>query len=145
MLVRLVYASRATEGMDDALVGSILEQSRKNNPEHGITGILCVHTKGKVFLQALEGGRTAVNRLYWNIVADPRHGEVTLLGYDEIEERRFANWRMGKVDLEKVSLSSILRYSDNADLDPYSLSGRGALSLLEELVDSAAIVSRESG
>jgi hypothetical protein len=143
MLVRLLYASRAVDGIDDALLKSILEQSRANNLEHGITGILCTYPEGGVFLQALEGGREAVNRLYGNIVRDVRHRDVTLLDFAEIEERRFAGWRMGSVDLNKVNLSSILRYSEKAELDPFSMSGRSALALLEELTSSAAIVSYE--
>jgi len=63
-----------------------------------ITGVLCVCQGGNVFLQALEGGRDAVNALYGRIVQDPRHRDVTLLDYAEIDERRFAGWRMGSVD-----------------------------------------------
>ena len=141
MLVRLLYASRAVDGIDEAFLRSILEESRANNLEHGITGILCTYPAGGVFIQALEGGRKAVNRLYWNIVRDDRHADVTLLEYTEIEERRFAGWSMGNVDLNKVNRSSILRHSEKAELDPFSMSGRRALALLEELVSSAAIVS----
>jgi hypothetical protein len=81
-----------------------------------------------------------VNRLYANIVRDRRHIDVTLLDFAEIEERRFAGWRMGTVDLNKVNRSSILRYSEKGELDPFSMSGRRALALLEELASSAAIV-----
>ena len=145
MLVRLLYASRATGEIDEALVGSILERSRTHNREHGITGILCTHPRGGVFLQALEGGREAVNRLYGNIVRDTRHRDVTLLDYAEVLERRFAGWRMGIVDLEKVNLSSILRFSETLDLDPFTMTGPGAMALLEELDTSAAVISRDGG
>jgi hypothetical protein len=66
---------------------------------------------------------------------------VTILDFAEIEERRFAGWRMGNVDLNKINLSSILRYSERGELDPFSMSGRSALALLEELVSSGAIGS----
>lgn len=143
MLVRLLYASRAVEGIDDVLVKSIIESSQRRNPEHGITGILCTYPGEDVFLQVLEGARVEVNALYGNIVRDRRHRDVTLLHYEEIEERRFASWRMGSVDLKKVNLGTILRYSERSVLDPFAMSGRGALALLEELVETAAIVSRE--
>ena len=39
MLVRLLYASRASDEIDDSLLHSILERSRASNLEHGITGI----------------------------------------------------------------------------------------------------------
>ena len=101
------------------------------------------HPKGNVFLQALEGARTAVNALYCSIVRDPRHRDITLIDYTEIEERIFAGWRMGSVDVGTVNPSAILRYSEKAVLDPYSMSGRAALALLEELATSGAIVGYE--
>lgn len=143
MLTCLLYASRAAGKIDDALLKSILERSRTHNLEHGITGVLCVHQAGNVFLQALEGSRTAVNQLYGNIIRDARHRDVTLLDYAEVDERRFAGWRMGSVDLNKVNVSSILRYSERAVLDPFSMTGRAALALLEELTVSAAIVTHD--
>ena len=143
MLTRLVYASRAVDGIDDGLLKSILERSRSHNMQHGITGILCTYQGAEVFLQALEGARREVNRLYGNIVRDPRHRDVTLLDYSEIDERRFAGWRMGSVDLNKINLSSILRFSEKPVLDPFSMTGKAALALLEELTTTAAIVSHD--
>ena len=143
MLVRLVYASRSVEKIDQALMKSIVESSERRNPEHGITGVLCTQPDYDVFVQVIEGGRTEVNALYTNIVRDPRHGDVVLLHYEEIQERRFASWRMGSVDLKRINLSTILRFSEKPILDPYIMSGHGALALLEELVDTAAIVSSD--
>ena len=143
MLVQLLYASRSVEPIDDAMVESILTQSRRYNPDHGITGVLCVCRTGNVFLQALEGGRGEVNRLYNRICRDPRHENVELLRYEEIRERRFANWRMGGIDLDKVNRSTILRYAENTNLDPFALTGKSALSLLTELAETAAVVSRD--
>jgi hypothetical protein len=143
MLVRLLYASRSSGEIDEALVASILERSRKFNLEHGITGILCTSSQGNVFLQLLEGGRAAVNALYASIVKDPRHRDVTLLDYAEISERRFASWRMGRVNLNRVNQGSILRFSESAVLDPFTMSGPTALALLQELTSTAAIVSGE--
>jgi hypothetical protein len=143
MLVRLLYASRAASPIDEKLIEAILEQSRRNNPEHGITGILCAYPKNGIFLQVIEGARASVNSLYTNIARDPRHHDLLLLDYAEIEERRFAGWRMGSIDLNKVNLSTILRYSERSALDPYTMTGRGALALVEELASSAAIVSRD--
>jgi len=143
MLVRLLYASRSAQEIDDALVASILERSQKYNLEHGITGILCTYSQGNVFLQVLEGGRAAVNTLYGTIVRDPRHRDVTLLDYAEITERRFAGWRMGSVSLNRVNVGTILRFSESPVLDPFSMSGPASLALLEELTSTAAIVGRD--
>ena len=143
MLVRLVYASRSTRAIDQAMIASILEQSQQYNLEHGITGVLCTYPESDLFLQVLEGGRAEVNSLYSTIVRDPRHCDVTLLDYAEITERRFASWRMGSVNLNRVNLSIILRFSESPVLDPFSMSGQASLALLEELTSTAAIVSRD--
>jgi hypothetical protein len=139
MLVRLLYASRSVKPIDGAMLERILEQSRRNNRETGVTGVLCV-CEGDVFLQALEGSREAVNRLYATVLRDDRHVDVTLLDYEEILARRFAGWRMGRVDLGRVNAAVVLKYSATSKLDPYTISGRTALVLLEELLDSASIV-----
>jgi hypothetical protein len=143
MLVRLLYASRAEREIDDALIAAILEHSRKHNLEQGITGLLCTYSPGNVFLQVLEGSRATVNALYAAIVRDPRHHDVTLLDYAEIGERRYAGWRMGSVNLNRVNQGIILRFSEHPVLDPFSMSGRALLALLEELTSSGAIVSRD--
>jgi hypothetical protein len=143
MLVRLLYASRALAPIDEALVASILEKAHAYNAAHGLTGILCTSSEGNVFLQVLEGGREAVNELYGRILRDPRHEDVTLLDYEEIGERRFATWRMGNVNLNRVNRGTVLRFSETPVLDPFRMSGKRALALLEELMSSAAIVSRD--
>ena len=142
MLVRLIYASRAADETDARAVDQILERSRTHNVEHGITGVLCLCQSVRVFLQALEGAREEVNRLYCNIARDGRHHDVMLLEYTEIGERRFARWQMGRVDMGKVNLSTVLRYSEKPTIDPYTMTGAAALALLEELTTSAALVSR---
>jgi len=139
MLVRLLYASRAKGPISDELIASIVSQSRKNNPESGITGVLCV-CHGGVFMQALEGGREEVNQLYGKVLRDDRHTDVTLLEYAEIDERRFSGWRMGRVDLDRVNTAIVLKYSERPRLDPFGISGRAALTLLEELASTASIV-----
>jgi len=140
MLIRLLYASRSARPMVPDEVESILAQSRRHNPELGITGILC--QSGDVFLQVLEGGRVAVNQLYNQIVRDPRHRDVAILHFEEMTERRFAGWTMGQVNLAKVNPSTLLKYCEKAALDPYTMSGRACLALLEELIATAQIIGR---
>ena len=140
MLVRLMYASRATEALPEGLVESIVQQARRSNPELGVTGVLC--HGGEVFLQVLEGGREPVNALYNRIVCDRRHRQVTLLQYEEILERRFGGWTMGQVNLAKVNSSTLLKYSERALIDPYALPGRISAALTEELIVTASIVGR---
>ncbi len=139
MLVRLLYASRATDLNPEAIEG-ILSQSRNFNPTCGITGILCYG--GGIFLQAIEGGRMAVSDLYGHIQKDPRHKDVVLLHYEEITERRFGGWTMGQVNMSKINTNILLKYAERPELDPYSVSGKVSLALLEELMATASIIGR---
>ena len=139
MLVRLLYASRAVDTTDEA-IDAILTQSRQFNPTCGITGILCYG--GGIFLQAIEGGRMAVSDLFGHIQHDKRHKDVVLLHYEEISERRFGGWTMGQVNMSRINTSILLKYAEKAELDPYSVSGKVSLALLEELMATASIMGR---
>lgn len=139
MLVRLLYASRALDPQPEA-IDAILAQSRLHNPACGITGILCYG--GGIFLQAIEGGRMAVSELYGHIQRDGRHKDVVLLDYEEISERRFSGWTMGQVNLLKLNHSILLKYSEKPELDPYLVSGKVSMALLEELMATASIIGR---
>jgi Sensors of blue-light using FAD len=140
MLVRLLYVSRAVDPASSAATESILSTSRAHNMGNGITGILCYG--GGIYLQAIEGGRNAVNELYGHIVRDMRHKDVALLHYEEITERRFGGWTMGQVNLAKLNTSIVLKYSEKPELDPYAVSGQVSLALLEELMATASIIGR---
>ena len=139
MLVRLLYCSRAVD-TGEVAIQSILAQARQHNPVSGITGILCYG--GGIFLQAIEGGRMQVSDLFGTIQADRRHKDVALLHYEEIQERRFGGWTMGTVNVNKLNHSLLLKYSEKPELDPYAVSGKVALALLEDLMATAAICGR---
>ena len=140
MLVRLMYASRTTPKVDQAALAGILRQSKDNNPALGITGLLCHCASSGIFMQVLEGGRSAVNRLYLKIAADPRHTDVEVLEYAEIHERRFAGWTMGQINMSRLNPGLLLKYSATSALDPYSLSGKVSLAMFDELVATASIM-----
>ena len=140
MIVRCLYASRASSALTSAMIEDILERSRVNNPTNGITGVLCY--SGDIFIQVLEGGRDEVCELYNSIVRDGRHGHVRLLVFEEIRERKFSNWTMGHVDLSKVNPGLLLKYQERPVLNPFATSGSATMSLLEELVATAAVHTR---
>lgn len=140
MLVRLMYASRAVPAVDQEELLAILRKSKANNARSGVTGALC-YSEG-VFIQVLEGGRSAVNQLYNSIVSDARHSDVVLLSYEEIDERRFAGWSMGQVNLSRLNPAMLLKYSECAKLDPYTVSGKVSMALFDELVATAAIMGQ---
>jgi hypothetical protein len=138
MLVRLMYCSRAAAGVDSEELTLLLRQCRSHNGQAGITGMLC-HSEG-LFIQVLEGGRAAVNRLYQRILADARHTDVVLLVYEEISQRRFSGWTMGQVNMARINTATLLKYSETPSLDPYSVSGQVTMSLFEEMLATAAVV-----
>jgi hypothetical protein len=140
MLVRLLYVSRLADAAKPETIDSILAESRTHNPALGITGILCYGAG--IFLQAIEGGRNQVSELYTHICKDKRHKDVVLLDFEEIHERRFGGWTMGQVNLAKLNASIVLKYSETAELNPYSVSGKVSLALLEELMATASIIGR---
>jgi hypothetical protein len=140
MLVRLLYVSRLVDTSKPEVIDGILADSRKHNPAQGITGILCYGAG--IFLQAIEGGRGEVSQLYNHISQDKRHKDVVLLHFEEISERRFGGWTMGRVDLAKLNASIVLKYSERPELDPYGVSGLMSLALLEELMATASIIGR---
>jgi hypothetical protein len=138
VLVRLLYASRAVPAVDHEELLAILRKSKTNNLALGVTGVLCF-SEG-VFMQALEGGRNAVNKLYNRIASDARHTDVVLLHYEEIGERRFAGWSMGQVNMARLNPALLLKYSECARLDPYAVSGQVSVALFDELVATASVI-----
>lgn len=140
MLVRCLYASRPSGKTSGPLLDHILEQSRKNNPALGVTGLLCV--TDKLFIQLIEGGRDEVCDLFNAIVRDDRHEHVRLLVFEEIMERQFANWSMGHADISKVNPTMLLKYFKRAEIDPFEGTGAATLKLLTDLVSAGAILRR---
>ncbi len=119
-LTRIIYASVASADLGYDELTSILRSAGAHNEAQGITGILCF--SGHAFLQALEGRRSDVNRLYRAILRDPRHKEVELLSAGEIDERDFADWSMkliswdGQPTAQRRAL--LLRHSRTTVFEP---------------------------
>ncbi len=98
-LVQLIYRSRSLlhgpQAEINAGVGEILEISRRNNPLHGVTGVLFFD--GFNFVQTLEGPPRAIEALYGNISRDSRHENIVLLDHAVVGERCFEAWAMAFV------------------------------------------------
>lgn len=140
MLVRCLYASRAVEPLPSNALDRIIEKSRLNNPPRGITGLLC-YSNG-YFVQVLEGGREPVSGLLGTLYTDNRHTALQLLLFEEISERYFGNWTMGKVQIDAVNGGALLKYSEKAELDPISGPARKTMALLVELAATGSIANR---
>ncbi len=138
-LVRLIYASMITPTFKEEDIQKILLTSSKNNYDNDVTGLLCFNQK--FFLQCLEGSRRKVNHTYRTILADPRHTNIVLLNYQEINSREFSGWSMGYVPEGSLSEPVNLRYSGDRHFNPYEMSGENAHGLMLELRESVQAVT----
>jgi len=131
-LVRLIYASTFKSSTVDASeLSRIHKTASEVNAKHDITGILVFGDE--YFLQCIEGEREAVNQLYANIMADPRHERSVLLDYSEVSSRDFDEWSMKLVMLTAERSKTIRRFSAKSVFNPYNLSGQSARELLLSL------------
>jgi len=140
MLIRLIYVSKAADTQTGAETASILQKSHAWNTQNDITGVLC---EGQgVFLQALEGERSAVNRLYARIAADPRHTALELIHCETITERRYGGWSMARVSLSDVDPQTKIVWPD---FDPYSPSGALVMARIDQLIAQGSPVQLPPG
>jgi len=134
MLIQLIYASRSARVLGPADIKDILGASQRNNTRAGITGALCLNNG--IFLQLLEGDRTAVNSLYHRLLKDGRHRDTAILDLSEIPHRRFTGWSMGLIASLEANRQVFLKYSGSADFDPYSMSTASLRGLFEEVLQN---------
>jgi hypothetical protein len=132
MLTRLLYVSKPVGPITTYVTASLLENSRVSNKKSEITGVLCQGTG--IYMQVLEGERTAVNALYSRISADTRHKQVELLSFEEIGQRRYGQWSMALVQL---SIDDPMVQMAHPEFDPYSASSKDAMRMIDELVKSS--------
>lgn len=134
MLIRLIYASTASDNVDLNEFKSILLQAQTNNYQRDLTGMLAFNSK--IFLQALEGSRKQVNELYAKLMLDPRHHTVTILGYKEIAERHWSSWSMGFAAPNSNNRALFLKYSQQSTFNPYGMLADATEKMLMELSDT---------
>jgi Sensors of blue-light using FAD len=131
ILVRLIYASKVSPHFGPMDMRDILDKSRRNNMEQGITGLLIM--SDGYFFQCLEGGRGAVNATYAKILKDPRHRNSEVLSASEIEKRQFLGWSMGYVLTSEQNRKLFMSYSVDRHFTPHALRASAAESLLSEI------------
>ena len=136
MLIQMTYASRTSKTLATEDLAAILMASQRNNARVGITGALCL--ANGIFLQQLEGDRTAVSQLYHRILADPRHRDPAILDFAEIASRKFTQWSMGSLSSLESNRAIYLKYSRSASFDPYTMSPTTLRAFFEEIMNNAA-------
>jgi len=135
MLTRLLYVSKPVGPITTHVTASLLENSRLSNNKSEITGVLCQGSG--IYMQVLEGERTAVNALYSRIIADTRHHQVELLSFEEVDQRRYGQWSMALVQL---SVDDPMVQMAHPEFDPYSATSNEAMRMIEELMNSGTFI-----
>ena len=99
--VRLTYASTSTSKpsniKQDLL--DILDEANANNLANTINGVLFYGND--YFFQCIEGRKTKVTELFNKISEDPRHTNLVVLSYHEINDLSFKAWELKFVRLDE--------------------------------------------
>jgi hypothetical protein len=101
MIKRIKYISRFDRPHTEADIEAIGEQSRANNEQLDLTGMLMA--SGGLFYQVLEGPAEAVDEVYARIATDSRHTDLLLLDSEENVERLYPDWSMEIINLDAAS------------------------------------------
>lgn len=124
-LSRLVYYSRnrVAGGVDElsGAIASILAASRQNNERVGVTGALMFNSG--CFAQVLEGPQAAVEGVFERIQQDERHGDVSLLAFENVEQRAFEGWSMGFVGASVADAARYAGLATDSGFDPARMNG----------------------
>ena len=139
MLTRLLYVSKPVGPITTHVTASLLENSRVSNKKSEITGVLCQGSG--IYMQVLEGERSAINALYSRIIADTRHNQVELLSFEEVDQRRYGQWSMALVQL---SVDDPMVQMAHPEFDPYSASSKDAMRMIDELINSGTSIQTMS-
>jgi len=92
MIYQLTYQSNASYSPTPQDLESLLEKSRINNKEIGVTG--CLVFFEKKFIQILEGQEELVKGVYKKISKDSRHQDIALIVENNTDRRLFPDWGM---------------------------------------------------
>jgi hypothetical protein len=109
-MYQLVYVSSAERLFTRQELLQLLEKSRVNNTQLGITGML-LYRDGNI-MQVLEGEEAVVLHLFERISRDSRHKGVIVLLREQGTERMFPEWTMGFRDLDSPEVRQIEGYSE---------------------------------
>ena len=102
MLKRIHYISSFVQNMSGDEIKALASQAAQNNVENDITGVLMA--KGGVFFQIIEGPEENIDRLFTNILKDPRHEKIITLGIQIGDLKRlFPNWHMKEINLDTTT------------------------------------------
>ena len=128
----ILYLSRAVQPLSDQDLHELLAQSRRNNAQHGITGIL-FYSHGRI-AQLFEGEEAVADSLFDRIAVDTRHTHVVKHIDKSIAQRSFAEWSMAFHPLEPAGFETLQGFVLPHQVPPLPVTLTIADALLVELV-----------
>ncbi len=125
-LAYLIYKSIPTTNLAEKDLLEIAEQSKHNNVDNGLTGLL-VYGNNE-FVQILEGEEDAIETLYNKVLADTRHNNIKLIKRGRLERRYFPSWSMGFRSVSNEEMQLIDKVVVGESVEP--VSGYVALEMM---------------
>jgi len=104
-MIHLAYMSRAVRSLSDQELQELLNQCRRDNALHNVTGIL-FYSHGNI-AQLIEGEPEVLEPLFERIAQDGRHSHVRKLVQRTISKRSFAEWSMAFHPLEPTGFAAL--------------------------------------
>lgn len=136
----IIYMSRAVRPLSDRDLHGLLEQCRRDNARHNVTGIL-FYSHGNI-AQLIEGEPEVIRPLYEKIARDGRHSNVVKLTDKPISVRSFPGWSMAFHPIEAEGFKELADFllPDRLPEAPATLSIADALivDLVRQAVFGAA-------
>ncbi|GAB3750824.1 BLUF domain-containing protein [Spirosoma pomorum] len=111
----IIYFSSSVKQLQEEDLTTILQQSRQNNSQVGVTGVM-LYVRGSI-IQVLEGQKEIIESLYQRIEKDPRHQDVVRVFSRPITKRLFGDWNMGYETITTRQLEDVKR---TINLDPFT-------------------------
>lgn len=124
--------SRAVRPLSDQDLQELLDQCRRDNARHNVTGIL-FYSHGNI-AQLIEGEAEVLEPLFERIARDGRHSHVHKLVDRPIAMRSFEGWAMAFHPLEPAGFDTLEGFLLPDHLPPPPSTLTIADSLLVELV-----------
>lgn len=134
---QIVYVSRANFPLStdpyqvEPEVTRVLEQSRANNRNRRLVGVLCFGDG--YFLQCLQGDSEDINALFDVLKKDTRHTDIKILSESIIHQKSFSKWDMKYAGVGSA-IQKILHEHNLKSFNPYQFNDTILESIIHYLV-----------
>ncbi|HEX8425858.1 BLUF domain-containing protein [Hymenobacter sp.] len=115
-MIHIVYISRAVRPLSDQDLQLLLDQCRRDNARHNVTGVL-FYSHGNI-AQLIEGEAEMLEPLFEKIARDGRHSNVVKLVSKPISVRSFSDWSMAFHPLESTGFETLQGFFHPHNIPP---------------------------